>query len=224
MTTYAGVNSFPAQITLVDDGVPDDGADFNVSTEGLADRTVYLKGQVDTATANIATLTTGLATEVSNFSGLHTKVFNNTGRMVLIDYLFGSGSSLATLTGPGTHVSTVALFSAQNDVAGDAVEVCLSGEFQFVNNFDTSVVVIKLTVAQNGGGPTDIPNATLSIGFDVDAPDTFKLSFVVRGAFLTSANGSFDIAAVITQTAPSGADVFTAGHFTKTLNQYRVAA
>jgi hypothetical protein len=52
-STYAGASTFPANITIPDDGDPLNASSVNVPLEGLADRTVKLK---DDATADAAAL------------------------------------------------------------------------------------------------------------------------------------------------------------------------
>ncbi len=55
-TTYEGADSYPNEITLVDDASDEDGASIDVPVEGLADRTRSLK-ESRNALANIAALT-----------------------------------------------------------------------------------------------------------------------------------------------------------------------
>jgi hypothetical protein len=76
--TYAGVNSYAVEITIPDDGDDKAVVSVDVSIEGLADRTAYLKARLDgtspgahldTPTIDDPTLTGTVAVGTATFSG-----------------------------------------------------------------------------------------------------------------------------------------------------------
>jgi hypothetical protein len=151
MHPYAGSDSFPATVDLIDDSDPPNAANFDTAHEGALDRTIYLKNRVyqlvysDTVDFN--------ATAVK-FTGATKNTTDPAGR--------AGGNVGFTVLSLGS--STFALLE------GDIIQAsyrlnCMLG---LTAGTDTSDVVAGVSVG-NGGAPFYLPGS-IDAKYSIDTP------------------------------------------------------
>lgn len=194
MGTITGANTFPASITSPDDGVADTAADVNVTLEGLADRTVYLKTRVDVLVADTPEFF--LANyQVCAGSNLTTTTLVQPTTM---HFALQFGSFGASGTGTGTSINPVTV------AVGDIVEVSI----WFAHSVQVSgAVTLKLRSRLNGGSQVDVDGTPFVLqGTALSVASNGSLS--MQGVLPIASAGILDFLADFTLTSSTGGDHF----------------
>jgi hypothetical protein len=156
-TLYGGANSFPVNITIPSDGDTKDAASVNVSLEGLADRTKYLKGFID-GTSSGGTLDGVTLTGTTTVSGPI-----NIGALLTAT----AGADITGgLTADTLHVTGVATFDS-------------SGTFTGIVTAD-SIVVSEASVPDSNSTASSPPKA-IYVCLALTGDRTFKLDLGIPG-------------------------------------------
>ncbi len=161
MNTYDGADAFPVSVDIPDDSDPPAAATFNVATEGIADRTVFLKNRtsnpmlISIVEASGGTVFTGLGS-ASCTSGTFTTLD------AMLDLAVGAlaleSGDILDISFVGSFVGAVATFAVALGLrlsAGSVLPVLESAqEFTIPALTNEMPVTLRCAYVYGGGGDT----------------------------------------------------------------------
>jgi hypothetical protein len=172
--TYAGTNTYPANVTLPDDGDARTASSVNAALEGLADRTTYLNARRSEIQEVFYA-----GSAVDSYS-----VLTTTTSSTYVDVTDATVGTAGILT------------LATTTIANDIIVIDARARLNLANAGE--IAYGKMQFSENGGAWADLPGSGLAVRYE-DAADAVKSqAFAVRRVVVAA--GTFRLKFLIKNT------------------------
>jgi hypothetical protein len=169
-SNYSGTNTFTDYFTIPDDGDAINASSFNVAFEALGDRTVALRTTLTALDAFVVatgvSTTAHLATLDSEVAALYAAMQDGVWSLRHTNGTLGTTLSFS----PSVTTFSQTIGSAVFAKVGDRFTVAFTSTVNFVHNSGQGIVVTaQLQVSENGGGYSNVANASIDLELPAQA-------------------------------------------------------